>query len=81
VVGLHGCDNLLFAEARDFGGAEMLGMFDPEPSVTRVISCCDIAVQIEDAQIGFVANSMDHYLQAQAITRGCRSCIIPSGSI
>ena len=67
VVGLHRGNDLLAAEAGDVGGAQMLGVFDAEAAVAGAVLLGDLAVEIEDARVGPVADGVDHHLQAEFV--------------
>ena len=45
----------------------MLGMFDPEPPVARTVLLRRLPVNVEDAQVGLVADGMNHHLQPHLV--------------
>ena len=70
VIGLHGSDHFLPAETGNVAGAQMLGVFDAETAIARAILVSRLLVNFQDAEVCFIPNRMDHYLEA-TLVRGC----------
>ncbi len=68
VVGLNGGNHPLFGEARDGGGANMLGVFYAETPVARPVAFGDRFENIKHVVIGAVANRMDGDMQSRLVS-------------
>src|SRR5438067_6371749 len=68
MVRLHGGDYFLAAEARNFIGAQMLSVLDAEAMVARSVLFGSLFVNIQDSEVGFIADRMNHHLQPRFIS-------------
>src|SRR5262249_2037658 len=67
VVRLHGSNYFLRAESFDLTWAQVLGVLDPKAAVACAVLFGDLLVDFENLKVSFVADGMDHHLQAAAI--------------